>query len=468
MYERVRAYVAKKRLIEPEDHVIIGISGGADSVCLLFILLELQKTLPFTLEAVHVNHLLREDAAEDALFVGELCREQGVKLRFFSAKVADLARVKGLSVEEAGREYRYECFQEAASAHPKAKIAVAHHQNDCAETVLFNLFRGSGLKGLAGIRPVRDNIIRPLLCCERQEIEEYLASRSLSYRQDQSNDEDIYIRNRIRHQLLPLAKEINSATIKHITNSADLIWEAESYLHEQTTIAYRKCVTSFPNKREISIKKLIKQDLILQKRLLLQAIEDLLPHHRDITSRHIEDLLALTASGGSQELHLCGGLRAYKEYDLLTLKLSKEQSCLTKQPRLIYPLKINPETQEQEQKIIIPRLGRISYHTFSARKAKNIPQKTYTKWLDYDKISTCAVFRRRQAGDYLTINRAKQHKSLKEYLIDEKIPKDKRDDLYVLADGSHVIWVPGHRISEEYKVSEETTTILEIQLEVEV
>jgi tRNA(Ile)-lysidine synthase len=468
MYDQVRAYIAKNRMIEPEDHVIIGISGGADSVCLLFVLLELQKELSFTLEAVHVNHLLREDAAEDALFVGELCREQGVKLRFFSAKVADLARVKGLSVEEAGREYRYECFQEAASAHPKAKIAVAHHQNDCAETVLFNLFRGSGLKGLAGIRPVRDNIIRPLLCCERQEIEDYLANRGISYRQDQSNDDDIYIRNRIRHQLLPLAKEINSATIKHITNSSDLIWEAESYLRKHSTIAYRKCVTSFPDKREISIKKLNKQDLIIQKRLLLQAIEDLLPHRRDISSRHIEDLLALTASGGSQELHLSGGLRAYKKYDLLTLKRGEDLPRLTRQPRLVYPLKIKPEAQEQGRKIVIPQLGRISYRTFPTRKTKNIPQKTYTKWLDYDKISTCAVFRHRQAGDYLIINRAKQHKSLKEYLIDEKVPKEKRDDLYVLADGSHVIWVPGHRISEEYKVSEQTTTILEIQLEVEV
>jgi tRNA(Ile)-lysidine synthase len=221
MHERVRAYIAQNHLIEPEDHIIIGISGGADSVCLLFILLELQKTLPFTMEAVHVNHLLREDAAEDALFVGELCRKQGVKLRFFSVKVADLAKERGLSIEEAGRECRYECFQEAASAHRKTKIAVAHHQNDCAETVLFNLFRGSGLKGLAGIRPVRDNIIRPLLCCERREIEEYLASRGLSYRSDPSNEEGVFTRNRIRHQLLPLAQEINTAAIKHIAHSAD-------------------------------------------------------------------------------------------------------------------------------------------------------------------------------------------------------------------------------------------------------
>jgi tRNA(Ile)-lysidine synthase len=201
---------------------------------------------------------------------------------------------------------------------------------------------------------------------------------------------------------------------------------------------------------------------------LLQAIEGLLPHHRDITARHLEDLLALTMGGGSQELHLTGGLRAYKEYDLLTLKLGKEKPRLPKQPGLVYPLKIKPEEPEELQKILIPSLGRISYRTFSAKKAKIIPQKTYTKWFDYGKISTCAVLRRRQPGDFLTINSARQHKDLKEYLIGEKIPKDKREEIYVLADGSHVIWVLGHRISEEYKVSKKTATILEVQLEIEV
>jgi tRNA(Ile)-lysidine synthase len=469
MYNKIHAYIANNRMIEPDDHIVAGISGGADSVCLLFILLKLQKEISFTIRAVHVNHMLRAEATEDAAFVAELCRQQGVELRIYSANVAKLARIIGLSIEEAGREYRYECFMEDSPE--SAKIAVAHHQDDRAETILFNLFRGSGLKGLSGIRPVRDNIIRPLLCCTRQEIEDYLESQNIPYCTDPTNAEDIYTRNRIRRHIIPFAAEVNPAAVRHMAKTADLVWEAESFIHKHTELALRECVNFSSSLIEINIKKFNELDMFIKKRIMLLVVEKLLPGRRNISARHIENLLSLTIAGGSQELHLPYGLIAHKEYDTIVIKKQKPASIvkidenIQKDNEVIIVASDSP-LPVKEQNINIPNLGVISYHTFTYQQNENIPQKTYTKWFDYDKITTCVVFRRRKTGDYLIINRDGQHKKLKEYLINEKMPKAKREELYVLADASHIIWVPGLRISEYYKVTDETTTVLEISLEI--
>lgn len=466
----------QNKMIEPGDHVVAGISGGADSVCLFYILLDLQREIAFTMQAVHVNHLLRAEAKEDAVFVGKLCLKEGVALKVFTADVGEIAREKGLSLEEAGREYRYECFQEVIKEKGSGKIAVAHHQDDRAETILFNLFRGSGLKGLSGIRPLRDNIIRPLLCCLRQEIEDYLKKRNISYLTDYSNNEDIYTRNRIRHHLIPFATEVNKEAVRHMAKTADLVWEAESYLFKQTENAFNDCAAYISDRVIVNIKKFNLQDLFLKKRILLLAIEKLKPGRQDISARHIESLLSLTITGGSRTLNLPGKLTVLKEYDSLIIKLSDKnrssagvlakgrvEDLITFSDEFV--LQVDENSIGREKEIIIPNIGKLFYLTFSYQKFENIPQKIYTKWFDYDKITSCALVRKRRAGDFLVVNRIGQHKKLKEYLINEKVPRVKRDDVFVLADGSHIMWVPGLRISEYYKVTDETKIVLEVRFE---
>jgi tRNA(Ile)-lysidine synthase len=463
MYNRVKAYIAQNQMITGGDHIVAGVSGGADSVCLFFVLLDLQKEIPFTMQVVHVNHMLRPEAEEDAAFVADLCRGYQIPCKIFTKDVAGLARQQGISIEEAGREYRYACFREALRM-KDGKIAVAHHQDDRAETILFHLFRGSGLRGLTGIRPVRDNIIRPLLCLTRQEIEEYLGIKNIPYRIDDTNQEDIYARNRIRRHIIPFAAEVNSEAVRHMAKTADLVWEAESYLHKHTEKAFAECVTNAAAQISIDLKKMNEQDIIIKKRVMIMAVEKLLIGRKNISAGHIESLIGMTITGGSQKRSLPHGLIALKEYDSLVIKFAETEPVAFTKNDAGHSYFLTLKNQE----LSIPNLGMISIRIFpyqkAERKNENIPKKTYTKWLDYDKITSCANFRRRLPGDFLIINQKGQHKKLKAYLINEKIPKARRDEMYVFADGSHIIWVPGLRISEHYKITDETKMILEVTI----
>ena len=194
MIAKVLEYVKKYRMIEEGDTIAAGVSGGADSVCLLFVMLHLQKIIPFRLAVVHVNHGIRQEAGRDADYVRGLCEDKGLPFYLTEADVPGYAASCGMSSEEAGREIRYRALREALEregAGVRGRIAVAHNGNDRAETMLFHLFRGTGLTGMSGIRPVSGNIIRPLLCVEREEIEKWLGERDIDYCRDCTNDQDL-------------------------------------------------------------------------------------------------------------------------------------------------------------------------------------------------------------------------------------------------------------------------------------
>ena len=214
------------------DRVVLGVSGGADSICLLFVLMKLRKLLGIELCVVHVNHGVREDAGEDAAYVEGLCAQYDIPFMLKEIRLAELAKELGATQEEAGRIARYQAFAEACKKYGCNKVAVAHNSNDRAETMLFNLFRGTGLKGMAGILPVRDNVVRPLLCLERREIEEYLDAGGILYKQDSTNDTDDYTRNRIRHHILPFAEEeISKGSVEHMMNANKAIQLEYKWLH---------------------------------------------------------------------------------------------------------------------------------------------------------------------------------------------------------------------------------------------
>jgi tRNA(Ile)-lysidine synthase len=387
-----------------------------------------------------------------------------VSFHNFATDIKALAKSAGVSEETAGRDYRYQCFRQVLKQSGKqpGKIAVAHHLEDRAETMLFNLFRGSGLTGLAGIRPVREDVIRPLLTVSRAEIENYLAKRQIAYRTDHTNAEDIYDRNRIRHHILPRAKEINRQAIAHMAEAADNIWAAESYLRKETDDLVRQLVVFAQGVAYIKLSGLQQQDTYMQKRIIMAVLDRMLPGRKDITSAHISGLIQLTGSNGHKELSLPAGMYAQKEYEhLLIMKraTAREHTGHISMPEdngsKIYDL-------IQCNGLTIPNLGIISISIFSLDKSKSkiIPQNKYTKWFDYDKITSSAVLRTRQKGDYLIINSLGNRKTLKSYMINEKIDQSKRQTMYVLADGAHVIWIPGYRISEYYKVTEQTRRII--------
>ena len=206
IFEKVKRYADKHRMIAPGDTVVAGVSGGADSVCLFLMLCELAEEIDFHLAVVHVNHKIRPEAAADAAYVEELCKSRNIPFILEEKDVKEYAGEKHLSEEEAGREVRYQAFEEALGKYGscsgekegQGRIAVAHNANDRAETMLFHLFRGTGLTGAGGIRAVRGHIVRPLLCLRREEIEEYLGKKGVFFCIDRTNLEDTYTRNRIR------------------------------------------------------------------------------------------------------------------------------------------------------------------------------------------------------------------------------------------------------------------------------
>lgn len=539
------------------DKVVLGVSGGADSVCLLFVLLELKDLLGITLHVVHVNHGVREDAAQDAAYVETLCREYNIPFMLEEIRLAELAQQLGATSEEAGRIARYGAFDRACREYGCSKIAVAHNSNDRAETMLFNLFRGTGLKGIAGIQPVRDNIVRPLLCLERKEIECYLEKRGILYKQDSTNETDDYTRNRIRHHVLPYAQEnIAAASVANMNRAADIFAQEEAYLQEQTLKAGETCVTvhgkmdapwkacAYTSEKggspsgdcacisgkentssgdcqqfEIDREQFLQQHPVIQKRLLLLLLKQLSPRQQDITAVHIEDIRSLFTKSGNRQINLPYGIRGERIYSRVRLarnagvqqgakcrctgtavvqqdteygyvgavaaQHSTENRCTATNgaPDIaaamakntdfcvtIFERKTDESDPEVRKKTItLPNGSEFIFTVFD--KPQNMGENRlflenrYTKWFDCDKILRTLKVRTRQTGDYLMIRgkEGPQHKKLKDYMVTEKIPREERDTIPLLAEEDHILWAVGYRISEYYKVTTGTTKILQVQ-----
>ena len=431
--------------------VVAGVSGGADSVCLLFLLCELASKGKIALEVVHVNHMIREEASDDCEFVRNLCRQFeerfGIEIRFHEAKadVRKLADENGISTEEAGRLVRYDAFRKVL-AQRRGVIAVAHNANDRAETMLFNLFRGTGLRGIVGILPVNGDIIRPLLCVNRESIERFLNEEGISYVIDKTNLEDDYTRNKIRHNILNYATEnISGKAVENMTNAANQVLSAEEYIDECAVKAAIRCTLEKEiGKIVINIEELKKEHPYIQSRVVYDAVSYVAGKRKDISGEHIRSVLNLLGGEGTKWINLIYGIKARKEYSRLIIL--KENS---------YVKSFNPEDEK----------SKVTMEVLTAFSPDDIPKENYTKWFDYDKISSVATVRNRKEGDYLVINKDMQTKSLQDYMVNEKIPKDKRDETLLLADGNHVMWVIGGRISEYYKVSEKTERVLEVKYE---
>ncbi len=447
-------------MIGENDCIVAGVSGGADSICLLFVLLELQKRIPFRLAVAHVNHKIRREAGEDADFVKNICRKKGLPFCLLEEDVKDYARRRGIGEEEAGREIRYRFFRKTLAGQVQGgqgRIAVAHNGNDRAETMLFHLFRGTGLAGMSGIRPINGDIIRPLLCVERDEIEAWLLERGIEYRTDSTNGQDDYARNRIRHHILSYAREqICSGAVANMNRAADDLLEAETFVEERMLQLRGVCVR-FVEKdgarcAAVSIPEFLAVDRYLQGRILLSCMEEVMGGRRDITAAHVGSVRRLFEGKGNGEIHLPCGFAVYRDYDVGMIGKRRGQTVGEAVP-----------VPSGGGRLEVPGLGTVEIAVFPCENCKNIPKKTYTKWFDYDKITKSMVFRTRRTGDYLTVNRTMGRKSLRDYFINEKIPRQEREELYVLADGSHIVWVPGYRISEYYKVSENTVHILQVK-----
>lgn len=463
MQKRIMAFMKEHHMAEEGDCILAAVSGGADSVCLLLILQELAQAGKIRLCAVHVEHGIRgEDSRKDACFVEEICRQHRIPCKIFHCQAMEYARAHKMTVEEGARILRYGFFEQAAEIFRADRIAVAHNQNDCAETILFHLARGTGLKGLCGIPPVRDNIIRPLLCVKRREIEAFLAAEGQIFCQDKTNETLDYTRNRVRHQILPVLEEINSEAVAHMNQAAQQAAEAEALVRELTEERKDRYIRR--DLQNVCISgKITEEKPVLQKSLLHKALAETAGSSRDISGRHVQSLRELFEKQTGRKLSFPCGVEGVRTYDGVELKkeqeISDEKSCAVWEAKETWIL-------PPEGILKIPFRGYEIHTRILENNLQNeeIPKKMYTKWLDYDKIKGTMLLRTRREKDFLVIGPEGRRKKLKKFFIDEKIPGPKREHMLLLTDETHVVWVIGSRLGEDVKVTEDTRRILEIRV----
>ena len=457
--ERVLDYVNRFRMIEEGDRILLGLSGGADSVCLLFLLQWLKKRIPFELGAVHVNHNLRgEEAVRDQEAARSLCQQQQVPFFLVQAQVRQLAARRKLSLEEAGRQARIEAFEEICRSGGYGKIALAHHRDDLAETMLYHLARGTGISGLCSLRPVRGNRIRPLLCLGRAEIEEWLRGQGIPWQTDSTNLDDSFTRNKIRHHVADyLVREINPEAAAHMAQTAMDLQEMEELTEQMVGERLRRMAS--PREGGVLLSgEAAAEPAVLRRRMLLKLAAEAAGEARDLTREHAGMLDALWQRETGKRICLPGGVRARREYG--GIWIGREDAGETLQ-------KGKEDGRERDFPLQIPGTVRLGEWEITCRIVPNdfrqIEEKKYTKWLDYDRIEQCPKIRHRQPHDRFAAHPAGS-KKLKDYLIDRKIPQKERDDLWLVADGSEILWVIGDRISQRYKVGKTTQRVLYIQI----
>ena len=300
MKEKVLETIKKYNLIENGDKIVIGVSGGPDSITLLNMLLEIQKEniINFDMVVCHINHMIREEAADDEEYVSNFCKRYNIEFFARRIEIEKIAKKSKIGTEEAGRMARYEFFNEILEKTSSNKIATAHTANDNAETVLMNIIRGTGTAGLKGIEAKRDNLIRPLIKCTREEIEEYCEINKLNPRIDKTNFQNIYTRNKVRNMLIPYIKEnFNPNIIEGINRLSDLSKQENEYLEKQTEKAYKNIlIESKKDEIILDLKLFNSQEIVIKQRLVLYTINILFGTRSGIEKKHIEDIIKLCSN----------------------------------------------------------------------------------------------------------------------------------------------------------------------------
>lgn len=443
--EKVKETIQLYGLIQSGDLVVVGVSGGPDSLALLHVLKTLRPELSCELHVAHLDHSFRgKQAEEEARWVEELAIQWGLPVTIAKKDVPSLAREKGLSPQEAGHLARYQFFSDLLTRLGAQKIALGHQADDQAETVLMHLFTGSGLEGLRGIVPLHGQIIRPLLYVTREEIEEYCRAHGLEPRRDPSNEKDIYLRNKIRNRLMPwLLENINPNLISTINKTAQILWAEEEYLENVTETWAKEYLSHERDYEKLSLRRWDEIPLALQRRLIRHAYS-FRGAVQGLNFQHVEDIRGLARHGQvGKLLHLPGNMIVEKTYN--SLLFYKESA--KKEPKTLgcYTIKIPGCTY-------IPETCQYIVAAIEKEKPRN-PGNTVV-YLPWQGQSLSLVARARSQGDRFSPKGLLGSKKLKDYFIEKKIPRGERDQILLVASEKEVLWIPGRAVSNKLNSGE--------------
>lgn len=466
--EKVENNIIEYKMFEEGDRILIGVSGGADSLSLLHVLMVTGAEQGWSVAAAHLNHCFRgEEADRDQAHVVKTCREWNIPLMDKKIDVQAIADAKHMTSEEAGREVRYALFEEAKKEFSCNKIAVAQNMNDQAETVLMNLIRGAGIEGLKGMEFVRGNIYRPLLNIPRQEIEQYCSENDITYVDDSTNFETVYARNKVRLRILPYIREnFNPAISDTLFRLSRMASEENDFLEQLgkgSLAKLRAPATENGAENENRIK--IQADGLrnlhpaLAKRVLRTAIREVLGSLKGIERRHVEAALRIAGEHTGSACQLPNRIRIEKSYAWLII--SKETPIVAKdvekEDQKCYHILVYGKNILCDGSIV--EMQKLEYK--SEMSSSSEPK---TIFIDSEKINTQLVARYRMEGDRFTPIGMTGSKKLKNFLMDRKVPRAQRAQLLLMCDGTEVVWVTGDVISEKYKLNKDSKEVIKIKL----
>lgn len=440
-------------MIAQGDRVCVALSGGADSVALLSFLREMGESLGITLTACHLNHRLRGAESDgDEAFVRRLCRDWGIPLTVASADVAALAKERGLSLEECGREERYRLFERMCG--DGGKVATAHTLTDSMETVLLSLTRGTGLRGMMGIPPVRGRIIRPLIRCTRQEIEAHCRERGLAYVTDSSNLSQDYARNRLRHRVLPILYELNPAAHQAFLRMMTAAGEAQGLIEGLAQSAQ----TALWEEEGYSVEGFLRLERPVQQALLAGLCRAL---GGSLSQRHLEICLSLLQTGGAVEVGK--GL-------VFTVRGGAFTLCQVEKPTPVEDFSVElPGFPRVGGSVFLSKLGKtLRWEPITCEQSNNFPQDEKlclkNSW-EYGKMYGIVVLRSRRPGDSFHSPGRGCGKTLKKLFAEAAVPREERGRRLVLADEAGVLWVEGFGWDERMVKGGAAPVVLEIREE---
>jgi tRNA(Ile)-lysidine synthase len=431
-------YIARHHLIAPDDKIILAVSGGIDSV----VLLDLINMLPNNCSLAHCNFGLRgKESDDDQIFVEHLADKYGMDCYVKKFQTKQYANDKKISVQMAARELRYNWFEELRKELHHQYICTAHNLNDVVETFFINLIRGTGLHGLSGIRPKSDNLIRPLLFASRADIEIYSNEYSLSYREDSSNREDKYMRNFIRHRIIPQFEEMNSSFIRKMEENIEILNKLSKVVEKQTEHFKSSCLSKENEITKINIKGITEENITPE--ILFEILYGYGFNYSTVKNIY----RSLDKEPG-------------KIFDSESYRLLKDRDYLF----------ISPKNKSQKEVFMIHENNRfhhekmqLKFEKITRKSLKSIPKDSKFAALDLDKITYPLKLRRWEEGDYFYPLGMNHKKKLSDFFIDNKVPLFDKQNTWLLISKEEIIWIVGKRIDDRYKITQETVNVLLIE-----
>ena len=461
LLSQVKSTIQKHAMISPGEVVLAGVSGGPDSLALLYLLFKLREDLQFELKACHLDHMFRgEEARADALLAQKLASQWQIPFVMERVDVPKYLKKAGFSPQQGAREVRYQYYQETAARLGANRVALGHHADDQAETVLLNLIRGTGLKGLSGMPPVREDFyIRPLLEIRKSQLEEYCRKNEIPYRVDSSNLKKVYLRNRVRLELIPLLEEnYNPAIINSLNRLAEIARDEDEYLDCIARNALDLAVKSREKEKVILYtEKVNNHPVAVRRRMFMMAFRELVGFSNSPAFEHIQKVMEVASNTHFRgEIELPGKLILAKRYHVLEIILNKDVSPKTYYQ---YKLKVPGETHVSEINCsILAEILEVSeigdLRQYSCNQAL----------LDFETLKSALLVRSRREGDVFSPLGMGGRVKLKNFFIDLKVPRENRDSVPIVTCGDDIVWVAGYRPGEPWRVTDKTRVCLHLEL----